>query len=172
VVGGKSAGQNDELMKEVASGKEKIVMHTSDPGSPFCVIIDDVKDVKKSDLEECAVFCGCFSRAWKLRKRRAGVDIFKSSQIGKKKRMKAGTWGVSGRVKGVWVDMKLALIKQKRVLRGVPIRTAGKDALLAVCPGKIDKSKMIGEIEEKMGKKIKKDELMSALPAGGVSICK
>ena len=64
VIGGKSAGQNDELLKIVASiGAELVVMHTADPGSPFSVILASPNKLKESDLEECATFTACFSQA-------------------------------------------------------------------------------------------------------------
>lgn len=174
VVGGKSAEQNDELLLKIKkTEKEYVVMHTSSPGSPFCVIISDVKKVSEGDLEECAVFTGCFSRAWKQDKKKSIVDVFKASQLEKGKGMKTGTWSVRGKIQRVNVELKLALVKQKRVLRGVPLKTAGDNKIfMTVCPGKTDKSKMIDKIEEKIGKKIDKNELLSALPAGGVRICR
>ena len=175
VVGGKSARQNDELLKGLRG--EKIIMHTSAPGSPFSVIVSYVNAVSKHDLEECAIFTGCFSRAWREGKRKAEIHIFKKSQVKKEKGMKVGTWGVSGKVKKVNVELKLGLIIQKSVLRGVPLKTAvGNEILMKVCPGKIDKVKIAGEIIKKIGKgskeTIKKDDVLSAFPAGGVRICK
>ena len=59
VVGGKNAEQNDSLLRNVEkSEKEYYVMHTSHPGSPFCIIVADIKKVTKSDLRECAIFTG------------------------------------------------------------------------------------------------------------------
>jgi hypothetical protein len=173
VVGGKSAVQNDELMKVVKeSGKDYLIMHTSSAGSPFCVIVSDVDKVKKSDIGECAVFCGCFSRAWREGKRKTKVHLFKSSKVGKLKGMKVGTWGVLGKVKEINVELKLVLTKQKNVYRAVPEKSA-KVVLMMICPGKIDKRKVVNKIKELLkDEKVKEDELLSALPAGGVRICK
>src|SRR3989344_3104025 len=89
VIGGKSATQNDELLKELKkSNKDFIVMHTSEPGSPFSIIISDIKKVAKSDIEETAVFTGCFSRAWRIGKKKTTIDIFKLSQVYKFPQMK------------------------------------------------------------------------------------
>src|SRR3989338_3273146 len=81
VVGGKSSEQNDELLKSLKqTKKDYIVTHTSTPGSPFCAILEDIKKVSERDIEETAIFTGCFSRAWKSRKRNATIDIFYLSQ--------------------------------------------------------------------------------------------
>src|SRR3989344_4300057 len=92
VVGGKSASQNDELIKLLKSKqRELIVMHTSTPGSPFSIILSDINKVTKSDLEESAIFTGCFSRAWRERKFGAEIHVFKLSQLSKSGSMKLGT---------------------------------------------------------------------------------
>jgi hypothetical protein len=170
VLGGKNAEQNDELLNKMKKlGKERIVMHTSHPGSPFCVIISDVVKVSKNDLAECAIFTGCFSRAWKLGRKSTRVHMFMLSQVNKEKGMKTGTWGVKERVRNVKVNMELFLIKQKRVYRAVPFSVKGG---IRVCPGRVDKTKMVDKLRGALGdEKAKADELLSALPAGGVRIC-
>lgn len=172
VVGGKNATQNDELLKRLDN--EYVVMHTSHPGSPFCVILSDVKKVTKKDLKECAIFCGCFSRAWKEGKKRTGVDIFMSSQVTKPKGSKRGLWHVNGDIKRVNIDIKLVLARQKKVLRAVPEESVKKeDILLRICPGKTDKKDMLAKFElELNGGNFSANELLAALPAGGVRICK
>ncbi len=174
VVGGKSAEQNDELLARVKkSGEDFIVMHTSEPGSPFSVIIEEPKKVGKEDMKEAAIFTGCFSRAWRAGKRKAIVDIFKASQVYKMKGMKTGTWGVRGNIEHKDVELKLVLTKQKKVLRAVPEESVKKkDILLRVCPGKIDKSQMLPKFVLELKDNITSGELLAALPAGGVSIIK
>jgi len=174
VVGGKSAEQNDELLKRITeSDKEYYVMHTSHPGSPFCVVVENIKKTIKKDLDECAIFTGCFSKAWKQRKKVTEVHIFKSNQLSKQKGMKTGTWRVIGKVKKVQVNLKLALTKQKGVYRAVPEKTVHKkDVLLTICSGKVDKKDMVAKfVIELEDSKLQENELMAALPAGGVRIC-
>ncbi|NCN98657.1 hypothetical protein COU62_01705 [Candidatus Pacearchaeota archaeon CG10_big_fil_rev_8_21_14_0_10_35_219] len=170
VVAGKSAENNDKLLKEILdTGKEYWVCHTSHPGSPFSVIIDG----SKKDIEEAAMFTGCFSRAWKQGKKKTKVNIFKSSQLQKIKGMKIGTWGVLGRVEKMEVSLKLVLTKQKNVWKAVPEKSAGKK-ILGICPGNVDKEKrisvLIDKIKEKSKMKIDKNQLIAALPAGGFEI--
>lgn len=141
VVGGKSSTQNDELLKKLKrEGNDFMIMHTSTPGSPFSIIFTDIKKVSKADLEETAIFTGCFSRAWREKKKKASIDIFSLSQIHKSKQMKTGTWGVNGKIERKTVDLELVLTTQKKVLRAVPETTVKKnEILLRIKPGKIDK---------------------------------
>ena len=174
VVGGKSARQNDELLNRMEKSKKNYyVMHTSHPGSPFCVILSELKKVSKKDIEECSVFTGCFSRAWKEGKKKTEVHVFKVSQILKEKEMKTGTWRVLGKVERVKVNLKLVLTKQKGIYRAVPEKSVRKkDVLLVICPGKIDKRDMVVKFQLELGdEKVQENELIAALPAGGVRIC-
>ena len=174
VVGGKSAAQNDELLKLLKSKqKELIVMHTSTPGSPFSIILSDINKVTKSDLEESAIFTGCFSRAWRERKSSAEIHIFKLSQLSKSSSMKLGTWGIEGKPEKSQVKLELALIVQKSTLRAVPEKTAEKkNILFKVRPGKIDKTNMLPKLALELNDKFSQEEILSSLPSGGVSICK
>jgi hypothetical protein len=173
VVGGKNAKQNDELLKKVQKMKGNFyIMHTSHPGSPFSAIISDPKTVKKTDLEECAIFTGAFSRAWKKGMKKTKIHIFRKNQISKEKNMKEGMWGVSGNIKKMTVELKLALTKQKRTLRAVPLKSSN-NTLLEITPGKIDKEKMFLTIKKAIkNSKLEKEEFMAALPAGGIRIDK
>lgn len=172
VVGGKSASQNDLLLKEAKKeGVERVVMHTSHPGSPFCVILKDAEKVSKGDVEECAVFCGAFSRAWKLGKEKTEVHIFKLSQLSKSKGMKTGTWKVGGEIKRKIVLLELVLAKQKDVLRAVPEKSvAKKDVLLKVAPGRIDKKQMMPKFAVLLNEGFSVADIDAALPAGGVRV--
>lgn len=173
VIAGKSASQNDELLHSLKNlNTEYIIMHTSEPGSPFSVILSDIKKVSKEDIAETAIFTGCFSRAWRSGKKETQVDIFKTSQIYKKTGMKTGTWGVLTRIERKNVSLKLALTKQKGTLRAVPEISikSKKNILLNVVPGKTDKQLMLKELKEKLKNKFSDEEILQALPAGGLSI--
>lgn len=164
VVGGKNAENNDDLIRSLKnSGKNYWIMHTSHPGSPFSAVISDKPS--KEDIEEAAIFTGCFSKAWKLGLKDTEIHIFRLGQLKKSEGMKIGTWGVNGIVKKMKVKLKLFLIKQKGVLRAVP-----KGNGLEVCPGKTDKVKMASKIIKALNEKYDKEEVVAALPAGGVKI--
>jgi len=175
VVGGKNSAQNDELLKRIKeSNIEFIVMHTSQPGSPFSVILEDIKKISKSDIEECAVFTASFSKAWKSRAKKAKVDVFKASQLYKSSGMKPGTWGVAGQIKQVQAELELVLAKQLGVLRAVPAGSIKnkKNIILRIIPGKIEKKDLLPKLEVEMPMHFSQEEMLSALPAGGIKTIK
>jgi hypothetical protein len=171
VIGGKSASQNDELLKRIKAVKEDyIVMHTSSPGSPFSVIISKKKEVSENDREEAAIFTGCFSQTWKNKLRKAKIHIFSSKDVYKLKSMKTGTWGVKKIDEEISVDLKLVLIYQEGVLRAVPEKTAiGSDILIKITPGNIDKKDLLPKLATLLDG-ASESEILSALPAGGIKI--
>ena len=77
VIGGKSAEQNEDIMRNIEN--EDVVMHTSSPGSPFCII----SSPSEKDIEEVAIFTACFSHEWKKGKKTSEVHIFKGEQVTK-----------------------------------------------------------------------------------------
>lgn len=168
VVGGKNAKQNDKLVSETLRlRKDYVIMHTASPGSPFCVIVKERDKLKKEDLKECAIFTGCFSQDWKRGKKMSEIHIFRSMQLSKAE-LKEGSWRVSGDVEKVKVPLKLSLVEQKGVLRAVPQDDPKKYTY--ICPGSIDKKDLLDEMK-KFGK-FKEEEILAALPAGGIKICK
>lgn len=160
VIGGKSAESNEEAIR--LAKKDSIVMHTEQPGSPFCLIIDE--DANEKDLEETAVFCASLSKAWKAGKKSAEVHIFAGSQVYKAKGMKKGTFGVEGRAKSLKAELKLYLAFQEGKLRAVPFKTE----LAELTPGSMKKEQAAEEIAKKL--KVKKEEALSALPSDNMEI--
>jgi predicted ribosome quality control (RQC) complex YloA/Tae2 family protein len=89
VLGGKSAENNEELIKQVEP--TEIVLHTAIPGSPFV----NIKGAStKQDIKESAVFCAKHSQDWRDNKKDVIVHIFRGADIHKDKKMKAGTFAV------------------------------------------------------------------------------
>jgi hypothetical protein len=168
VIGGKSAEQNEKLMKKILSIKDELIItHTSSPGSPFCVLLD--KKATRKDIEEMAIFTGCFSQAWKSGKVKAKVDLFTNKNIVKSESMKLGTWGVLGKNKSIEVKLELALVEQKGKLRAVPLINKNENnVLFKIRPGKIPKDKLYLLVKDKLGR-FKNEDLISALPAGGLT---
>ncbi|MBS3100178.1 DUF814 domain-containing protein [Candidatus Pacearchaeota archaeon] len=166
VIGGKNAEQNEEVVRKAIKENGKlIVMHTSSPGSPFSVIMSE--NPSESDLEETAIFTGCFSRVWRERKEKAAIDIFLAEQLIKKNSMKTGTFGVVGEIDRKLIKPKLYLIKQKSKLRAVPFKT---DKAISIIPGNINKEEFAEQIAIKM--EIPVEEVLQALPTGGFQILK
>jgi len=160
VIGGKSAESNEEIMKKAP--KESIIMHTEQPGSPFCVIMDNHPSEK--DIKEAAIFCAALSKAWKNGKKEAEVHVFTKESVFKEKFMKTGTFGVKGSLKRIKAKLKLYLTFQEGKLRSVPFETD----IASLTPGKMKKEDAAKEIAEKL--KIKKEEALSALPSDNIEI--
>lgn len=166
VIGGKSAEQNEEVVNKYKTDKKfskYVVMHTKTPGSPFSIIMSDKYD--KKDLEETAIFTGCFSRAWREKKKSVIIDVFLVEQIVKNKNMKTGTFGVIGKIDRKPVKLKLYLTKQNGKLRAIPFNTKNS---IPIIPGKMSKDKFAEQLSIKLD--IPMEEILNALPTGGFQI--
>ena len=167
VIGGKSSKQNEEIMSKAET--DDLIMHTSTPGSPFCIL----KNPTRKDVEEAAVFTACFSHEWKKLKKKSEVHIFKGEQVIKKRNMKEGTFGILGSVNKKKIELKLALDLQKGKLRAVPV-SAAKKPMAILTPGSLDKveatKKILRIIKDKYGYPITKDEIMSAIPSDNIKV--
>jgi len=93
---GKDSKTNDELMKKF-SGKENLVLHTIQPGSPFCAI-DNLKANKK-DVKEAAIICAAKSQDWRDNKKSIKLHLFKAKDAHKPRKLKQGTWSIRGKPK-------------------------------------------------------------------------
>jgi len=161
VIGGKSDSQNEEVVKEARANE--VVLHTKSPGSPFCVIKEFIEETAE-EIKEAAVFCACFSQAWKKGKGAIEVHIFTKGQINKSSSMKKGTFGINGNIKKIKVEPKLYLDFQEGKLRAVPFETD----VAIIKPGKLKKEEAARIISKKL--EVPMEEVMSALPADGIDI--
>tara|TARA_Y100000310_G_scaffold307462_1_gene349555 strand:- start:228 stop:812 length:585 start_codon:yes stop_codon:yes gene_type:complete len=170
VVGGKSDGQNESIIKNFLK-PEYTIMHTSAPGSPFMIIQSD-KPTKK-DLNETAVYTGCFSKQWKNSNKKIEIDVFKGEQIYKLKSMKIGTFGVKGKKETMKVKPELILVIQKGKFRAVP-DPDGKSKLAFIKPGKLSKEqaaeKLAKIVRDKFHLPAHKEEIMQAIPSDKLSV--
>lgn len=165
VIGGKNAKQNEEIMQyALKDSNEHVIAHTKDPGSPFCVIMDE--NYSSKDLDECLAFCACFSRAWRSHKKLAEVHWFSSKNAYKKKSMNEGTFGVKEISGKKQVELKLYFKEQKGKARFVPMKTEN----LCINMGGIEKEVFAFTLSKIL--KRDKQEIIEALPAGRFTICK
>ena len=86
---GKSAPNNEELIKQVRKNEE--VFHTATPGSGF---VNIKGRARKGDIKQAAIFCAAYSKDWKKNKSDVIVHRFKGKDIYKNFGMKTGTFGV------------------------------------------------------------------------------
>ena len=172
VVGGKSDEDNETVLKTFLKPGYTI-MHTSAPGSPFMIIQSD--NPTKKDLDEAAIFTGCFSQQWKKTSgsQRISIDVFKGNQIYKKKGMKLGTFGVKGKKEEMKIKPELVVVIQHGKYRAVP-KNGHEQVLAKLKPGKLSKE----QASEKIAKMImanfhlpvSKDELMGAIPSDKIDV--
>jgi len=183
VVGGKSDSQNELVLRHFLK-PDYVVMHTSKPGSGFMIIRGEKPS--KKDLDECAVFCGCFSKQWKGLKSgrdKISIDIFKGEDVYKEKGMKLGTFGVRGKKKTIKIKPELVLVIQKGCLRAVPKisvgrgkkKTNGENQVLAeIKPGKMGKEEAVEKlakiIKDKFHYPVSRDEIMQAIPSDKLGV--
>ncbi len=92
VLAGKNADNNEELVAQIL--ENELVFHTKAPGSPFCNIKSDEKDISKKDIKEAAIFCASKSQDWRDNKKNVVVHYFLGKDVYKLKSMKSGTFGV------------------------------------------------------------------------------
>ena len=166
VIGGKNAEQNEEIMSSIKNND--VIMHTSSPGSPFCII----KNPNKQDLEEVAVFTACFSQQWKSGRKMADVDMFLGNQVSKTKDMKTGTFGVFGKSAKKKVELKLVLDFQKDKLRAIP-EGVSENPILLIRPGSLTKEQAVNSILKILsgkGLSVSKEEIMAAIPSDKIKI--
>ncbi|MEM3074625.1 MAG: NFACT RNA binding domain-containing protein [Candidatus Pacearchaeota archaeon] len=177
VVGGKSAEQNEELVRICMEGKhldlnsitsikewtikkkKYVVMHTKSPGSPFSIILDENPNEK--DLEETAIFTAFFSRAWKSKKDKTQVDVFLLEQMYKNPEMNIGTFGVMDTIDHRIVRLRFYFKKQLNVLRAVPFEVPNSPLVI---PGNIPKEQFAKEISKMYN--VSFEEAMNCLPTG------
>lgn len=88
---GKDAESNDKLMKEFR-GKPNTILHTSSPGSPFCVIED--LNPSKVEIKLSGTYCARYSQDWRDNKKDIKVNVFTGKDIRKSFWAKKGTWKV------------------------------------------------------------------------------
>jgi predicted ribosome quality control (RQC) complex YloA/Tae2 family protein len=97
---GKDAESNDELVGEF-KGKGNVILHTVEPGSPFCVI--DKIDPSEKEIKESAIICASKSQDWRDNRSKVEVHQFSGSDVKKPFFAKSGTWKVSGKMKVISV---------------------------------------------------------------------
>lgn len=179
VIGGKSAEQNEDTVPLAKEGD--IILHTKLPGSPFCIIKSEYGEIKKTDIEEAAVFCACFSQQWKKDKKEVEIHYFSPIDITKNKIDKKGTFHVKKILGTIKANLELYLTFQEDKLRAVPksvIKNQKESPKenIKIIPGEINKEEFAKILKEKIvkiyqdKKDIKEEEILGAIPSGGFSI--
>lgn len=176
--GGRSAEQNEEIMKNLVK-KDDIILHTDTPGSPFFIIRSDGRKIDEQTIQEAAQATVSYSRYWRNGYSSGIADVFAPNQVKKTKNLPVGTFLVEGKIRKVSAILELAIgIKELETpqndtakvnifqLIGGPtsaILQATKNYVI-LQPGKISKPEILKRISEKF--KVSKPEIEKFLPSG------
>ena len=108
---GKDAKNNDALVKKF-KGKRNVILHTSSPGSPFCVL-EKLKPTKK-EINEAGIICASKSQDWRNNKSNVKVDIFTGKDVRKTIFMKTGSWKLKNKP-------KILNVRKKDILKWISV---------------------------------------------------
>lgn len=100
---GRNAENNDELMSKF-KGKENIILHTVEPGSPFCVL-DDLKPTPE-EIHLSGSACAAKSQDWRDNKSDVLIHQFTGKDVRKPLIKKVGTWKIKGKPKVIKIKKK------------------------------------------------------------------
>ncbi|MBI2042932.1 DUF814 domain-containing protein [Candidatus Pacearchaeota archaeon] len=102
---GKNAKQNEELVNRF-KGKENVILHTANPGSPFCVIEDNLNP-SRFDITASGAICARYSQDWRDNKGNVLIHKFTGKDVYKEDGMKLGMFGVK--------DFEVIKVKKKDI---------------------------------------------------------
>ena len=179
VIGGKSAGQNEEVVKKHLTA-EDMFFHADIKGGSV-VVLKNGKNAPDSSIEQAAQFAACNSNAWKVGY--ATIDVYSApkDQVSKSpppgEYLEKGSFFISG---------------TKRYFRGMPLKLligkmteehGGKVEcvpekydmnVFSTCfvmePGRLDKNVVAEKLSRQLS--VKKDDLLPKIPAGATSFMK
>lgn len=114
LLSGKDKETNEKLV--IQSGENEQIFHTEKPGSPFCVIKKipveepfNLKEPKKEDIRQAAIFCASKSQDWRDNKSDVTVHLFSGKDVFKKKGMNKGCFSLK--------DFRRIKVKKSEIIR-------------------------------------------------------
>jgi predicted ribosome quality control (RQC) complex YloA/Tae2 family protein len=175
-IGGRDATSNDIIIKKHAE-KDDLVFHTDLAGSPFFVVKAEGKAIDEQSISEAAVATACFSRAWKANLSTTEVFYVKPEQVTKEAKageyLGKGAFVIKGKVTYMHPNLKLALgITEGGKIMSGPETAVKKNCrdYVIIMQGSEKASDAAKKIRKQIGGEL--DEIIRALPSGGVKIGK
>jgi predicted ribosome quality control (RQC) complex YloA/Tae2 family protein len=179
VVIGRDINQNGSLIEKHLE-KDDIVLHADVFGSPFG-LLKSAKGAVQSDIEEAAAGVASYSSAWKAGASNLDVYYVYPEQVTKTppsgESLKKGAFYIEGRknyIKNVSLGIYLSFSLDDSALSITLSIHEPKRNFVLVRPGNKKREEVIKKIlkklEDKMGIKIKSDEIDKLLPQGKCSI--
>lgn len=175
VIGGRDATSNEIVIKKHTE-KNDLVFHTDMAGSPFFVVKADNKKVDQNTIKEVADATCTFSRAWKLGLTTSSVFYVSPDQVTKKAQsgeyLQKGAFMIYGKTNYVENKMNLAVGMYEDKIMSGPYDAIKKHCgkVFRIKQGRKKTSEIAKKIQKKIGGDL--DEIIRALPAGGLEIQK
>jgi predicted ribosome quality control (RQC) complex YloA/Tae2 family protein len=175
-VGGRDATTNEIVIKK-HTDKDDVVFHTDIAGSPFFVIKSEGKPVDEESKQETAQATASYSKAWKANLSNLDVFYVSPEQVSKQTEageyMGKGSFMVRGKktyLKPV-VNIAVGITKEGKIVGG-PVSAVKKNCEkhIVVIQGSDKASDAAKKIKKLIGGEL--DEIIRALPAGGVKLAK
>jgi len=165
-IGGKNAKQNEEVIKKYAKDND-LIFHCDIAGSPFVVLKSSVykENIKKTDLDETAVFTAVYSRAWKIGVGAIDVYWVQKNQVTKKapsgQYIGTGSFMIYGKKNIITAVLEFAIgfVFDKLIFGPVGAIQSQTNKYVVIEPGDICKEKLAKQIKQELGKKLNKAEL-------------
>ncbi|VVB73259.1 Uncharacterised protein [uncultured archaeon] len=178
-IGGKSAGQNEEVVKKHLAA-EDLFFHADIKGGSV-VVLKGGKGAPDRSAEEAAQFAACNSNAWKVGY--ATIDVYSApkEQVSKSpppgEYLEKGSFFISG-TKRYFRGMPLKLLIGRlteenggRIERLPEKAGIGRfSTCFALEPGRLDKNVVAEKLSRQLG--ARKDDLLPLIPAGATSFMK
>jgi len=180
VVAGKSAGQNQLLVRRYLEDKD-IFLHADIHGAAAVVVKTGGKDVPEKDILEAAQFAACYSSAW-----RGGlytIDVYwvPASQVSLKapsgEYLAKGSFMIYGKknyVRGVKLELLIGVNEKGELLALPTERNPTDGCFLKVTPGPYRKDlatrKIIEFLKRECNFKAREEDVVKLLPDGGFHI--
>ena len=176
VIGGRDATSNEIVIKKHTEAND-LVFHTDMAGSPFFVVKSEGKQVDNKTKEETADATCSFSKSWKLGLQTTSVFYVNPEQVSKKTKageyMGKGAFMIYGKTNYIENKVNLAIgmtAKQQTMSGPVEAIKANCEKYVVLIQGNEKASSVAKYIRHKIGGTI--DEIIRALPAGGVKVKK
>lgn len=176
-IGGRDATSNDIIVKKHAQSGD-LVFHTEAPGSPFFVIKAEGKLIGDATKEEAAQATAAFSRGWKLGV--GSMEVYHVTPEQVTKEAKAGEYLAKGAFMIIGkrtyyhptLEVAVGILDDGRVMAG-PLPAVKKHCKkYAVVKQGDEKPSDVAKKLVKMLGAGTPDELIAALPSGGMRIAK
>ncbi len=171
VIGGRDATTNEIIIKKHTDPRD-LVFHTDLPGSPFVLVKAEGKPIPQPTIDEAAMFCAVYSRAWKRGLGTTEVYHVTPDQVSKQ--AQSGEYIAKGAfmIYGTRtyhhpkLELSIGKVKGKEVLMAGPPSAVRKlcEEHVSIRQGDAKLSDLAKKVQKKLGGDI--DEILRLLPQG------